>query len=93
LAGIIKLFPPPAGDGNVANLFFTVYGSVLYLAGIADEYLGLVGEAGTLVALEGRPELLGREGTVPPPHPRLVPVGQDRHSQAVRARVVHLLTS
>jgi len=33
-AGIIKLFPPrkslvsdiPSGDGNVANLFFTVYG-------------------------------------------------------------------
>jgi hypothetical protein len=65
----------------------------LYLAGIADEYLGLVGQAGTLVALEGRPELLGREGTVPPPHPRLVTVGQDRHRQAVGARVVHLLTS
>ena len=44
---------------------------------VADEQFGFVGQAGTLVALEGRPEFLGGEAAVAAPDPRLVAVGED----------------
>ena len=47
------------------------------LARVADEQFGFVGQAGTLVALEGRPEFLGGEAAVAAPDPRLVAVGKD----------------